>query len=148
LVVGPGVKPIGLCDALVDTSDVLPTLAELAGAKLPPDHVLDGRSFAPILRGEKEEVREWVFSYLGDRRVLRTKRWLLENNAPYHYGRLFDCGTSRDGSGYREVTDSTKPEVTAIKRRFEEILATQPVPEIPPGQRGKKRKSRRKRAGR
>ncbi|MDG1895700.1 MAG: sulfatase-like hydrolase/transferase [Fuerstiella sp.] len=33
--------------------DVLPTLCELAGAKLPNDRVLDGTSFLPALEGEK-----------------------------------------------------------------------------------------------
>ena len=127
----PGrVAPTGLIDALVDTSDVMPTLVELAGAELPADHPIDGHSIVPILRGEKSDVREWIFSYLADRRVLRTKRWLLERNSPEDYGTLFDCGDSRDGTGYRDVTDSTDPEVLAIKQQFEEILATQPVPEI------------------
>jgi arylsulfatase A len=136
----PGlVKPVGLSDALVDTSDVLPTLVELAGASLPENHPLDGHSLVPILRGEKADVREWAFSYLGDRRVLRTKRWLLENNAPYDFGTLFDCGTNRDGQGYRDVTNSTDPEVLAVKRQFKEILSTKPVPDIPKAQRARAR---------
>lgn len=127
----PGrVAPTGLTAALTDTSDVMPTLVELAGAELPADHSIDGHSIVPILRGEQTDVREWIFSYLGDRRVLRTKRWLLERNSPTEYGTLFDCGDSRDGGGYRDVTDSIDPEVLEIKQQFEEILATQPVPEI------------------
>ncbi len=122
------VQPIGLSDALVDTSDIMPTLVELAGTSLPADHAIDGRSIVPILRGEQSDVREWIFSYLGDRRVLRTKRYLLEDNSPAHYGKLFDCGTSRDGTGYMDVTNSTAPEVVAIKQEFEKILASQPVP--------------------
>ena len=128
----PGVvKPLGSSAELVDTSDVMPTLADFAGAKAPSDRPIDGRSFAPILRGEEGETREWVFSYLGDRRVLRTKRWLLENNSPRQPGRLYDCGTSRDGSGYKEVTDSNDPEVLAIRRSFEEILDGLPAPILP-----------------
>ncbi len=127
----PGqVKPRGLSDALVDTSDVMPTLVELSGAKLPSDHPIDGHSIAPILRGEKTDVREWIFSYLGDRRVLRTKRWLLERNAPYDFGTLYDCGASRDGAGYKDVTNSTDPEVVKIKQQFEQILETKPVPQV------------------
>jgi arylsulfatase A len=127
----PGrVKPIGLSGALVDTSDVMPTLVELAGANLPEGHPIDGKSLAPILRGEKADVREWIFSYLADRRVLRTKRFLLEKNSPSDYGQLYDCGSSRDGTGYKDVTNSTDPEVLAVKKKFDEILATQPVPEM------------------
>ena len=128
----PGlVKPLGLSDELVDLSDIMPTLAELAGAGLPQDRPIDGRSYAFLLRGEPGQPRDWIFSYLGDRRILRTKRWLLEENSPHHDGRLYDCGTSRDGTGYREVTDSTDPEVLAIKRQFDEILATKPAPLLP-----------------
>jgi arylsulfatase A len=139
IVNGPGlVQPVGLSAALVDTSDVMPTLAELAGAKLPPEHLIDGASFAPILRGQRAAVREWIFSYLGDRRVLRTQRWLLERNAPYDFGQLYDCGDRWGGTGYRDVTNSTAPEVLAIKRQFEAILATKPVPEIPAAKRPQK----------
>jgi len=128
----PGlVKPLGRCDELVDLSDIMPTLADFAGAELPKDRPIDGRSFAFLLRGEPGEARDWIFAYLGDRRILRTKRWLLEDNSPHHYGRLYDCGTSRDGTGYREVTDSTDPEVLAIKNQFDAILATKAAPQLP-----------------
>ncbi len=119
-------------DALVDLSDVFPTLADYAGASLPADRPIDGMSFAPILQGEKTDVREWIYSYLGDGRILRDRRWLLERNSPHRPGRFYDCGDSRDGSGYREVTDSRDPAVIAARRRFEEILKDKSVPEIPP----------------
>ena len=128
----PGlVKPLGESDELVDTSDVMPTLADFAGAKVPDDRQIDGRSFAPIVRGEKGETREWIFSFLGDRRMLRSKRWLLEDNSPHRRGRLYDCGTSRDGTGYKEVTDSKEPEVLAIRKHFDEILKDLPAPVLP-----------------
>lgn len=124
IVSGPGqVKPLGPCDELVDFSDVLPTLLDLAGTKAPPGYVIDGRSFAPLLRGEGYEPREWIFSYLADKRMLRDKRWLLEGN-----GKFYDCGDSRDGTGYKDVTDSEDPEVIAARKRFDEILATKPAP--------------------
>lgn len=120
----PGTVQSGVVsDELVDLSDVLPTLAEMAGAPLPSDRLIDGVSLAATLRGSAEEHRSWCFSYLGDKRVLRDKRWLLEGN-----GRFFDCGTSRDGSGYRDVTDSRDAEVLAARKRFDEILATLPAP--------------------
>jgi hypothetical protein len=52
----------------------------------------------------------------------------LEDNGPGHAGRFFDCGDSRDGSGYRDITDSSAPEVLAAKKRFREILADKPLP--------------------
>jgi len=128
---GPGiVKPMGKSDELVDLSDIFPTLMDFAGARVPREHIIDGQSFAPLLRGAKGPAREWIYSYLGDRQVLRTKRWLLEDNGPDHPGRFFDCDDSRDGTAYRDVTDSTAPEVLAAKKRFKAILADKPLPAV------------------
>ncbi|OHB66624.1 MAG: hypothetical protein A2V70_00795 [Planctomycetes bacterium RBG_13_63_9] len=126
----PGiVEPIGLSAELVDHSDVLPTLADLAGAKAPEDRPIDGHSFAPLLRGEDFTPREWIFSSIGRWRILRTKRWLLEANSADQFGRLYDCGDSRNAVGYKEVTESTDPEVVAVKKRFLQILADKPAPD-------------------
>lgn len=78
---------------LIDFSDILPTLAEIAGAKLPEDRQLDGRSFLPQLRGEKGNPRDFVFCWYsrnGHRddsvqRFARTQTYKL-----YHDGRFFD----------------------------------------------------------
>ncbi len=129
IVNGPGVvKTRGATLALADTSDIFPTLVELAGASLPAKHVLDGHSLVPFLRGERETTREWIFAYQADRRILRTERWLLEDNSPRHYGKLLDCGTSRDGSGYRDVTNLKDPEVLAARAYFDRLLEKLPAP--------------------
>jgi arylsulfatase A len=112
---------LGAVDALLDFSDVLPTLCEFAGAKLPADYLIDGHSFAPVLRGEKDKGREWIFSFLLDRRFLRDRRWLLDGD-----GRFYDCGNRRDGEGYKDVTDSADPE--AVRQRFEVIMKNMPPP--------------------
>ena len=120
----PGVvKAIGPCEELVDFSDVLPTLAELARVRLPKDYVIDGHSFARLLLGRSYEPREWIFSYLADKRMLRDKRWLLEGD-----GRFYDCGSSRDGTGYRDVTNSKELEALAARKRFARILTDKPAP--------------------
>jgi len=54
-------SPGGVRSDLIDFSDLLPTFAELAGAKLPEGVKFDGRSFALQLRGEKGKPREWIF---------------------------------------------------------------------------------------
>ena len=136
----PGrVKEIGASDALIDTSDVMPTLVELAQTKLPDGHKIDGTSFAPILRGEQTDTREWIFSFVADKRILRTKRYLLENNSTDNFGKLFDCGENRDGSGYVNVTHSDRIEVLEIKKQFKAILETKPVPASALKKRSKKK---------
>jgi hypothetical protein len=62
---------------------------------------------------------------------------LAERNAPYDFGQLYDCGTSRDGTGYTEATDSTDPEVLEARKHLEQILATKTVPDIPKSAREK-----------
>jgi arylsulfatase A-like enzyme len=126
---GPGiVKTRGATLELTDLSDVLPTLVDFAGAKRPDDRPIDGHSYAAFLRGQTETTRDWIFAFQADRRILRTQRWLLEDNSPLHWGRLYDCGARRDGTGYRDVTDSHDPEVAAIKDRFNQLLAGLPAP--------------------
>ncbi len=128
----PGIiKQRGATLELTDFSDVLPTLMELAGAPLPNDRPIDGKSLAPFLLGKSETTRDWIHSFLGDARMLRTKRWLLEDNTPLHYGRLYDCGDSRNGVGYREATKEETPEVLAVKEQFKVLLERLPAPVLP-----------------
>ena len=85
-----GVTPAGrVLKDLVDFSDVLPTFAEVAGAKTPGKVVYDGRSFAPQLRGQKGSPREWIFVQLGRNWYVRDDEWKL-NQA----GDLFDMKDS------------------------------------------------------
>lgn len=125
------VKPRGGTGELTDLSDILPTLADFAGAEVPKDRPIDGRSLALFLSGQTDATRDWIFSYIADRRIVRTKRWLLEDNSPLHWGNLYDCGESRDGTGYKDVTGSDRPEVAAIRKRFRDLLADLPSPVLP-----------------
>jgi len=126
---GPGiVKQRGSTLELTDLSDVLPTMAEFAGVELPSDRVFDGTSLAKFLKGESESTREWIFAYQADRRILRTKRWLLEDNSPLHRGHLFDCGENRAGKGYLEKTDSEDAEALAAWKYFDALIEKMPAP--------------------
>lgn len=120
----PGiVRKIGSCGELIDFSDLLPTFVELAGGTLPPDCVLDGRSFAPLLSGKPFQGRQWIYGPLADKRILRDEHWLYEGDA-----RFFSCGDLRDGDGYREITDSQEADAVGTRQRFEKILSQLPTP--------------------
>jgi len=57
----PGCAPLPApSDALVEMTDLLPTLVEACGVELGHTHF--GRSLLPLLRGEATEHREYVFS--------------------------------------------------------------------------------------
>lgn len=65
----PGVIPAGqVSDALVDFSDLLPTLLDAAGVAAPSELKLDGHSFLDVLKGQsKQGQREWVYCYYNPR---------------------------------------------------------------------------------
>ena len=114
--------------AVADLTDVMATLAEIAGTTLPSDRTFDGKSFLPVIRGAQPKHRDWVYSHLDDGRLVRDERWLLEIAMAGRGEKFFDCGSSRDGTGYRDVTGSAEPEVKAARARFAEILAGIPEP--------------------
>ncbi|MHC5056409.1 MAG: sulfatase/phosphatase domain-containing protein [Planctomycetota bacterium] len=50
----PGRIPAGaVCDEIASTMDLLPTLARLAGAKVPDDRVIDGHDIVALMHGEE-----------------------------------------------------------------------------------------------
>ena len=82
----PGTAPAGnICKDLIDFSDFMPTFAELAGAKLPRDRAIDGKSFAPQLKGRKGNPRKWAYVRHDAKAWIRTQRW-----KSYTDGRFFD----------------------------------------------------------
>ncbi len=103
---------------LVDATDILPTFAEMTGAKLPENVVLDGKSFAPQLRGEKGNPREWIFMELGNQWYAREAKWKL-NRA----GALFDM----KNAPFEETlvaADTQDKEVIAARQRLLKVLDT------------------------
>jgi len=108
----PGTVPAGrTVRDLIDFSDVLPTLAELAGAGLPEGVRLDGRSFAEQLRGRPGNPRDWVFCEHKGKRWVRTRRWKL-----YHDGRLIDV--ERDPAEKRPVKPDEQDAAAAAARHM------------------------------
>ena len=122
----PGTVQQGVVsDELVDLSDVLPTLADMAGVPLPEDRPIDGVTLVPTLQNADAEHRDWIFSYLHEDRILRDKRWLLETTEG---GRFYDCSGGRHAPDCDEVTGSQDPEVVAARARFDQILELLPAP--------------------
>lgn len=133
----PGTVPAGrLSHDLIDFTDFLPTFVELAGAPLPTGRTLDGRSFAPQLRGETGKPRDWVYVHLNQQRYVRSKQWKLTAN-----GELFDM---QDAPYKQRLVDPDKltPEAAAAKKSLQEALEQLQPPagaEIPAVKKKKKK---------
>ena len=64
----PGkIEPGTVSDAMIEYLDVLPTYIEAAGGKL--EAVLDGKSLLPVLTGEKQEHKKYVFGEMTTRGI-------------------------------------------------------------------------------
>jgi len=101
----PGqIKP-GTNSDLIDPSDFLPTLAELAGKNVPYDWQTDGVSFAPQVLGRKGAPREWAFFWYDprpgwDKDKFAREIFALDHQFKLHAdGRMFDIA----GRTMREV---------------------------------------------
>jgi arylsulfatase A len=78
-------KPGSINNSLIDFSDFLPTFVDLAGAEIPDDRIIDGKSFLPSLFNKNKNIRDWVYVEWADKSWIRNQNWKLYNN-----GSLFD----------------------------------------------------------
>jgi len=112
----PALVPGGrVSDALVDSSDLFPTLVDLAGGKCPEGVTVDGKSFAPVLRGHGTSPREWIFSQYADKRVVRNQRYKLRSDGRFH-------DLVRDPLEEHDLAKSRNPEVAAQRKKLQRVL--------------------------
>lgn len=122
----PGNVPSGKVVAdLVDTSDFLPTLCEVARATLPTNGILDGRSFWPQCLGLAGTPRSWIYSWYAPnkgnevdppREFARTHRFKLYRDGSYY---------EVDSASYTEqliAGDSTSPEAAVALPLLQDAL--------------------------
>jgi arylsulfatase A-like enzyme len=139
---GPGLVPAGVVsDCLTDFTDLLPTFAELGGARLPEGVTLDGKSIAPVLLGQaKDGPREWIMAmgggvakYVNNRvvpakpyapRVIRDKRYKLWINEKGETIKVYDLKS--DPFEEKNLLSSDDAELTAARKKLEAAVATFP----------------------
>jgi arylsulfatase A len=113
----PGVVPAGkVTSELIDSSDLLPTFAEFAGAKLPAGVTMDGRSFATQLQGGQGKPRDWAFVQLARNWYVREANFKLTQD-----GELFDMADAP----FAETLvpkDSQEPAAVAARKRLQLAL--------------------------
>jgi len=122
----PGAVPAGkVCSDLVDFSDVLPTVADITGAKL-PDVTLDGRSFWPQCRGEKGAPREWIYQYYYPKGGSRETVWAQDQQYKlYADGRFYDVVKDRHEAN-AIVAGKGSPEAEQARVKLRKAIDSMP----------------------
>jgi len=127
IVWGAGIERRGPTAEICDLSDILPTLIDFAGAKLPSGYEVDGRSLKPFLTGQADTHRETIFACIGGTRLVRSRTHLLEVVCPLldaPHGRFYFCGTSHDGRDYQRA--EANPVHAEVRRQLDAVLAEHP----------------------
>jgi arylsulfatase A len=114
----PGTTPAGqISRNLIDSTDFLPTFAELAGAPL-PKRTIDGRSFLAQVRGQQGKPREWIFVELARMWYVREAGWKLTQT-----GELFDMSDA-PFTEKPVAAATTDPAAVAARARLKAVLDT------------------------
>ena len=79
----PGMPAAATHEEFVSSVDIMPTLLDILGVAKPDG--MDGRSWMPLLRGEKQDARDFVITHVNTvssgmalpQRCVRTKDWAL-----------------------------------------------------------------------
>ena len=145
----PGtIPPDRVSDALVDFTDIIPTLADLTDQMIPGIDKVDGSSLAPYLRGETgHSDRDWILAMGGqnngevsDRgvenewvfrdRVVRDQRYKLYVGTDRKPQKLVDLQVDPDEQ--TDITGSEGEVALASRQKFEALIPHWPERDADP----------------
>lgn len=129
----PGTVPAGtVCREPVMTIDLLPTIAEIIGASLPP-HKIDGLSILPLIRGDAEakSPHQALYFYWGrELHAVRMGKWKL--HFPHQYPTLAGRpgGTGGKPAAYEQASiglslfdlESDPGETTNVAEQYPQVV--------------------------
>ncbi|MBW1850451.1 MAG: sulfatase [Deltaproteobacteria bacterium] len=115
----PGkIKPDTVCKKMASTIDLLPTIAEIAGAPL-PEKKIDGVSILPLLKGKNENPRDVFYFYYGNAlQAVRQGRWKL--HFPYSYRSYNGVEPGKNGYPGSRINRTTELELYDLKNDISE----------------------------
>ena len=100
-IVAPGMTKHGMQDILADVTDILPTIADAAGVELPADYEINGKSLLPYLTTKQQTHRDWIYSFLFEKQMIRGHKVLMDLN-----GDWWDVSNEpADLDSYPKITD-------------------------------------------
>jgi len=68
-------RPGRINESLIENIDFMPTVFDACGVIPGRDYTVDGKSLLPLLRDEKERVRDSLMCEIGHTRAVLTKKW-------------------------------------------------------------------------
>ena len=71
-------------DILMNLADVLPTVAELVGVRLPDNYEVNGVSLLPYLTTSRETHRDWVYAYRSGMQLIRGNKVLRDGKGVWY----------------------------------------------------------------
>jgi arylsulfatase A len=125
----PGQTPKGeVSQSLVDFSDMLPTIAEVAGIEVPKEWSVDGISFASEIKGGESSTREWIYCWYSPRGIRNMAKELVRDQKfkVYSDGKIFNVTSDFKEKNPLKSSDlkgSDKEVVNMLSRVLKEHLA-------------------------
>lgn len=124
----PGrIKPGRDINELVTAMDLLPTFAELAGAEVPTDRVIDGKDVSKVLLGQARTPHDRFFYHRGNQLMaVRSGKWKFHRQLPVRgkakaalYDLEADIGEQKDvAKQHPEVVQRLKGYLLAFEKEL------------------------------
>ena len=127
----PGMGKPQKREEFVSSVDVMPTLLDVLGVANPPG--MDGRSWLPLLKGEKQEGRDYVITHVNTvssgkafpQRCIRTKDFALTFQA-WADGTTKFRVEAMSGLSYNAMAEAAKKD-SKIESRVEQLIKGTPL---------------------
>ena len=136
------IKPGQVNNKLIDFTDFLPTITDAVNVSLPKDFITDGRSFLPLVTGQKYIPRDWLFAHYDPQkgefkkaRFVHNREWKL-----YETGEIFNV--AKDPEEKNVVAESSlTPDQKILINTFREVFPKMTKVEVIKTPKVKKKKS-------
>ncbi|WP_066631403.1 sulfatase-like hydrolase/transferase [Labilibacter marinus] len=114
----------GAQDALVNMSDILPTVAEVMGYQFPTDYEINGVSLMPYLTTKTQEHRDWIYAYHSNKQLIRGSKVLKDGRGKWYdvsneVDDLISFPVIKDWSTVSEAHREERKKMEAILPQFD-----------------------------
>ncbi len=114
----------GAQDVLANMSDMIPTIAELGGVKIPDSYEINGESLIPFLTTSKTKHREWIYGYHKETTIIRGDLVMKDGNNVWYDASaypedLISFPKIKDWSAVSEAHRKERDELQQIVPKFD-----------------------------